>query len=112
MLQPDAPTSWPAGVSARRDLWPTVGRRMAWFALTVLAIAVIDGTRIQWRRWDLNPYTNYNLAEGIVWHQGRLDIPNKEGVQEVVVDADVIRKKKTPVVVYDSKKAEKKAEGA
>jgi ATP-dependent Clp protease ATP-binding subunit ClpX len=40
------------------------------------------------------------------------DIPSKEGVREVLIDADVIKKKKPPIVVYDSGKAEKKAEGA
>ncbi|MBN1282481.1 MAG: ATP-dependent Clp protease ATP-binding subunit ClpX [Proteobacteria bacterium] len=37
------------------------------------------------------------------------DIPSKENVREVHVDADVILRKKPPLVVYDS---EKKAEGA
>jgi ATP-dependent Clp protease ATP-binding subunit ClpX len=37
------------------------------------------------------------------------DVPSKEDVREVHIDADVILKKKQPFVVYDS---EKKAEGA
>jgi ATP-dependent Clp protease ATP-binding subunit ClpX len=37
------------------------------------------------------------------------EIPSKEGVREVMIDADVILKKKPPIVVYDN---EKKAEGA
>jgi ATP-dependent Clp protease ATP-binding subunit ClpX len=40
------------------------------------------------------------------------DVPSTQGVREVLIDADVIRKKKPPIVVYDSSKAEKKAEGA
>ena len=39
------------------------------------------------------------------------DVPSKEGVQEVIIDANVIRKKKSPMIVYDTEKAEK-AEGA
>ena len=37
------------------------------------------------------------------------DVPSKENVREVHVDADVILKKKQPLIVYDS---EKRAEGA
>ncbi len=37
------------------------------------------------------------------------DVPSKENIREVHIDADVILKKKPPLVVYDS---EKKAEGA
>jgi ATP-dependent Clp protease ATP-binding subunit ClpX len=40
------------------------------------------------------------------------DVPSTQGVREVLIDADVIRKKKPPIVVYDSGKVEKKAEGA
>jgi len=40
------------------------------------------------------------------------DIPSKEGVREVLIDADVIKKRKPPIVVYDSSRQEKKAEGA
>jgi len=37
------------------------------------------------------------------------DVPSKENVREVVIDADVILRKKSPMVVYDN---EKKAKGA
>lgn len=38
------------------------------------------------------------------------DIPSRDNVREVLIDADVIRKKKPPVVVYDNE--EKKADSA
>ncbi len=38
------------------------------------------------------------------------DIPSRDNVREVHIDADVIRKKKPPIVVYDNE--EKKADSA
>lgn len=66
---PEAAGPTPPPVASRRRTW-------AYFILTLVAVQLVGGPKIQLSQWGVRAADNAGIAEGVSWLNGRLDIPH------------------------------------